>query len=259
MKKTICHIVQFVLLGLFVTACTSITSSPSEVFKNQTADQIFLSGEEAIAKGQYASAVQHFEGLDSLYPFNEHAEQADIDLIYAYYKTGDEPSAVASADRFIHLYPRSEHVDYVYYMKGLANYEQDRGWFLRYLPVDISQRDPGTARQAFDDFGTLLRLFPHSVYAPDAQKRMIYLRNLFARHDIQVATYYMQRGAYVAAANRANYVVQHYQQTPSVIDALGIMVKAYRKLGLNDRADDAYRVLEVNYPDSSVLRRVKNS
>ena len=242
------------LLGL-ITGCNT-TTSPSEMFKGQPADQIFTEGEEALANARYSNAVQHFEALDSLYPFDKHAEQALLDSIYAYYKSGDEASAVAAADRYLHLYPRSAHADYAYYIKGLANYDQDRSWFLRYLPIDWSERDLGTARQAFNDFSQLIRLYPTSRYVPDAKQRMIHLRNVLARSEIHVAQYYMQRGAYVAAANRANYVVQHYQQTPSVADALVVMVKAYRQLGLTDRANEALRVLRLNFPNSPEIKKL---
>lgn len=255
MKKIATVSLLLLLMGL--VGCTTVTTSPAESFKGQSAQQIFSGGEEALAKGHYSKAVQHFEALDVLYPFEQNAEQAMLDSIYAYYKAGDNASAIATADRFLHLYPRNPHADYVYYMKGLANYEQDKSWFLRYLPVDWSERDLGSARQAFKDFSELVRLYPSSRYAADARQRMVHLRNILARSEMNVATYYMQREAYVAAANRANYIVQHYQQTPSVQEALVVMVKAYRKLGLPERANEAMRVLELNYPNSSVVKELR--
>ncbi len=238
-----------------LAACSS-TTDPAEKFKNLSAEQIYQGGEVALAKGHESEAIQHFEGLDALYPFSVNSEQAQLDLMYAYYKSGDNASAAAAAERFIRFYPRSAHVDYAYYVKGLANFDQDRGWFQRYLPTDLSQRDPGTSRQAFDDFSTLLRLFPTSVYAPDARQRMIYLRNLFAAHELHIAQYYYKRAAYVAAANRANFVVQHYDGTPQVEEALGVMVRSYRKLGLQTPAQQALAVLQLNYPHGKVLQKL---
>jgi len=234
-------------------ACAS-TTDPAEKYKNKTAEQIYQGGEAALAKGHDSSAIEHFEALDALYPFGANAEQAQLDLMYAYYASGDSPSAAAAAERFIRLYPRSVHVDYAYYIKGLAEFNQDRGWFQRYLPTDLSQRDPGTMSQAFTDFSTLLRLFPDSVYAPDARQRMVYLRDLFSKHELHIAKYYFRRTAYVAAANRANYIVQHYDGTPQVEEALGIMVRSYRQLGLQEPAQQALAVLQMNYPNGTVLK-----
>ncbi len=237
-------------------AACSTTTDPAEKFKNQSAEQIYQGGEVALAKGHESDAIQHFEALDALYPFGNNAEQAQLDLMYAYYHSGDNASAAAAAERFIRLYPRSPHADYAYYVKGLADFDQDRGWFQRFVPTDVSERDPGTARQAFDDFNALLRIYPDSVYAPDARQRMIYLRNLFAGHELHVARYYYQRKAYVAAANRANYIVQHYNGTPQVENALGLMVRCYQKLGLQTSAQQALAVLQLNYPNGKILHNL---
>ena len=243
------------LAGSLLAACSTPTD-PTEKFKNKTAEQIYQGGEVALAKGRESTAIEHFEALDALYPFGANAEQAQLDLMYAYYQSGDNASASATAERFIRLYPRSVHADYAYYIKGLADFDQDRGWFQRYLPTDLSQRDPGTMSQAFDDFNALLKIYPDSVYAPDARQRMIYLRNLFAEHNLHIAQYYFRRAAYVAAANRANYVVQHFDGTPQVEDALGIMVRSYRKLGLQVPEQQALSVLQLNYPNGSVLKNL---
>lgn len=247
-------------LPLILLSACSATTDPAVMFKNQSAEQIYQGGERALAKREYSSAVQHFEGLDTLYPFSDNSEQAQLDLIYAYYKTYDMASTAATAERFIRLYPRSQYVDYAYYMKGVADFEQDRGWLQRVFPVDLSDRDPGTTVQAFTDFQQLLQFFPNSPYAPDARQRMIYLRNLFAKHELFVAQYYLRRGANVAAINRANYILQHYDATPSVQEALGVMVQAYRKLGMQEEADQTLQVLALNYPHGKVIEDLlKNS
>lgn len=251
--KFVKHVLVLTSICL-LAACATTTKDPAVIFKNQSEEQIYHGGEVSLAKHNLSEAIQHFEGLDSLYPFGPHAEQSQLDLIYAYYETGDNASAAATADRFIRTYPRSAHVDYAYYIKGLADFDQNRGWFEKYLPLDLTQRDPGTARQAFTDFDQLLRLFPNSPYAPDARQHMVYLRNLFAGYELSVAKYYLQRGAYVAAANRANYIVQHYDGTQQVQEALGIMVQSYRALGLTGLADQALEVLRLNYPNGPVLK-----
>lgn len=233
---------------MLVAACSNTTLDPVAAFKDQSASQIFHDGEIELANRNYSEAIRHFEALQILYPFGLHTEQAQLDLIYAYYMNDDTVSASAAAERFIHLYPRSQSVDYAYYMRGLADFEQDRGWLQKYLPIDEALRDPGTARQAFTDFSQLLKLFPESCYACDARQRMIYLKDLFAKHEIRVAQFYMHRGAYVAAANRANYILQHYQEASSVPDALVVLIKAYSRLHLTKPAHDAWDVLKLNFP-----------
>jgi outer membrane protein assembly factor BamD len=246
----------FFLIPLLVVinGCSSTATDPATIYKNHTEEQIFQAGELSLAKRQYSNAVQQFEALDALYPFGTHDEQAELDLIYAYYENDDVTSSAAAATRFIRIYPRSNRVDYAYYMKGLADFEQDRGWLQRYFPTDLSQRDPGTTRQAFDDFNRLLQLFPNSVYAPDARQRMIYLRNQFAKYELHIANYYFRRGAYVAAINRASYIIQHYDGSPEVENALGLMVKSYRRLGLTELANQSQQILVLNYSNGPVLK-----
>lgn len=249
------HFIVLASIITVVSGCSSLTDTTTD-FQNQTAGQIYQGGERALAKNEYSRAIKHFEALDTLYPFTENTEQAQLDLMYAYYQSGDNASAAATAERFIRLYPRSTHTDYAYYLKGLANFEQDRGWFLRYAWVDLSKRDPGSMRQAFNDFSQLVQLYPHSPYAPDARQRMIYLRNMFAEYELHVADYYFKRGAFVAAANRANYLVQHFDGTPQIEQALGIMVKSYRNLGLQQPAEQALQVLRLNFPHGKVLQQL---
>ncbi|MBB71558.1 MAG: outer membrane protein assembly factor BamD [Legionellales bacterium] len=250
------QIALFIIIGLTVilSACSGEKKTPADIFKGQTAEQIFQGGEKALAKGSYKDAIKHFEGLDSLYPFSKYEEQAQLDIIYAYYRDEDYASANAAATRFTRLYPRSAHVDYAYYMKGLSNFNQNRGVIQKYVNVDLSQRDLGTARKSFDDFADLIQRFPKSKYAPDARERMIYLRNLMASYELNVAEFYMLYEDYVAASNRANYIVNHYQQAPAVVPALGIMVQAYRKLHMDKLADETLKVLAVNYPNSETYK-----
>lgn len=214
--------------------------------------QLYEEALSAMDSDNYTLAVEKLQLLEARYPFGRYSEQAQLELIYAYFKTYEPESAAAAADRFIRLHPNHDNIDYAYYMKGLTAFEQDRSFLTRYLPLDETQRDPGAARDSFDAFATLVNRYPESEYAPDAQKRMQYLKNRLAAHEIHVASYYMKRQAWVAAANRGRYVVENFQETPSVPDALAIMGEAYTELRLTDLAQDAYRVLELNFPDYEV-------
>lgn len=253
---------KWVMVGLLagtlsLAACSSDKANPiSDAFKGQSAQQIFDQGEKSLAKKSYKDAIKHFEGLAALYPFSDYQQQAQLDLIYAYYMDQDYPSAQAASDRYIHLFPRSPHVDYAYYMKGLSDFSIDRAFGSKLVNLDLASRDLSTTKQAFNDFSQLVELYPDSPYTPSARARMIYLRNLLATHELEVASFYMKHKSYVAAINRANYVVQHYQQSPAVIPALGVLANAYHKLELNKQADQITAILALNYPDSSVYKQL---
>jgi outer membrane protein assembly factor BamD len=233
------------IIGLS-SGCMSMFEKEEEKTRNWTASQFYNKASGALAEGDYETAIKYYELLEARYPFGKYAMQAQLDVAYAYYKDGESDSAIAAADRFIRVHPRDPHVDYAYYLKGLSNFNRSIDIMTRFLPTDISQRDAGAAYESFNDFAELVRRYPSSQYAADARKRLIYLRNLIAQHEVHVANYYMKRGAYLAAANRCKEVVEKYQRTPAVEDALVIMVEAYGKLNLNDLAADAKRVLEYN-------------
>lgn len=171
---------------------------------------------EALDKKSYQKAVALYEALEARYPFGDYAPQAQLNVAYAYYKNDDPEAALAAADRFIKTHPRNPSVDYAYYLKGLVNYNRGIGFLDRFLPTDSSQRDPGAARDAFDNFQDLTRRFPNSQYAADAKQRMVALRNNLAMYEIHVADFYMRRHAYEAAVNRANHVIKEFQRTPAV-------------------------------------------
>lgn len=240
-------------LGL-LAACssTNFTQDPAQQFQHYTAEQIYIKGKQNLARRNYNRAVTEYEALQSLYPFGGYAEKGQLNLIYAYYKAGDYASAVAAAELYIQVYPRSKNVDYAYYMRGLADYNSGRTWVQRALPINMSERDLTAPKQAFYDFRELVQLFPNSKYAPDARQRMIALRDMFAQHELTVARYYYKRGAYVGAANRASYLIKHYDTTPQVKPALVLLVRSNRKLHLTKAANDALRVLELNYPGTKV-------
>ena len=216
-------------------------------FQGVSAQQLYTESKKAIAKGEYTSAIKRLEALDTMYPFNDYAEQAQLDLIYAYYKKEDYPSTAATAERFIHLYPRAKRVDYAYYMKALANFQQTRGALASLFPMDDSWRDPGTQSQAYSDFATLVQKFPDSKYKANSLQRMIYLRNMFAQRELNTATYYYEHKKFVAAVERAGYLIQTYPQAPSAKKALSIMYYGNLAMGLNQAANDALVVYQATY------------
>lgn len=211
--------------------------------------KFYESAQSSLRSGNYADAVNKLQLLEARFPFGRYAEQSQLEIVYAYYRSGQPEATRAAADRFIRLHSQHPNVDYAYYLKGMASFEADQNFLEKFVPLDPATRDPGAARQSFDDFSDLVRRFPDSQYAPDAQKRMVYLRNLMAEYEVNVGRYYIRRGAYIAAANRGRYVFENFQQTPSVPDALAIMVEAYQLLEMPDLANEAYLVLSSNYPN----------
>lgn len=224
----------------------------AEAFKNMTAQQILADGEKQLASHDYKDAIKRFEAIDALYPFGPEAEQSQVDAIYAYYKADEIDAAIAAADRYIHLYPQGPHTDYAYYMKGVINFDRSKHWFQKWHPVTTEQRDLAYMQQAFVDFNDLLSLFPHSIYAKDAYEHMLSVRNYLAQHELNVANFYFMRKAYVAAANRAGYIVKHYPGAPQTFAALKVMYKSYLELGAQDQANDTLRIIKLNYPREKI-------
>jgi len=202
--------------------------------------------------GNWNAAVDTLQLLEEYYPFGAYAEQAQLELIYSYYQAREFESAIAAADRFIRLHPQHRSVDYAYYMKGIASYHSDTA-ITKALVTDVTNRDSGTSKEAFNHFNLLIQKYPKSSYALDAQKRMIYLRNIIARYEIHVANYYFRRGAFIAAANRGRYVVENMQNTPAVPDGLAVMAQAYHLLEMPELAKSATKVLATNFPDHPAL------
>ena len=227
-----------------LTACSSSTDKK----ENMTERDLYLEAERYLRNDNYDMAEKDLQLLESRFPFGPYAEQAQLELIYAQYRGYKSDAAIASAERFIRLHPQHPNVDYAYYMKGLANYTEGTGLIERFLPTDMTERDPGKALQSFEDFRQLLNRFPDSPFAGDARARMTYLRARLARYEVNVANYYFRRKAYLAAANRGRYVVENYQQTEAVGDALAVMVQAYQLLGLDDLSNDSLLVLRTNFP-----------
>jgi len=240
----------FLALLLLLSGGCSLLPEQIDETKDWSASQLYSEAKQKLNEKNYEKAIEYFEILEARYPFGRYAQQAQLEIAYAYYKYDEPDLAIAAADRFIKIYPRHENIDYAWYLKGLINYSRGKTIADKLLPQDPSERDTFTMRAAYDDFNQLVQQFPASIYAADAAQRMIFLRNNMAEYEIHAAKYYMRRKAYVAAANRGEYVVENYQRTPAVEEALVIMARAYRKLGMRDLESDAIRVLRLNYPDS---------
>jgi len=219
----------------------------------ETEREFYDSAQGSLRAGNFQDAVLKLQRMEARFPFGRYAEQAQLELIFAYYRSLQPESARVAADRFIRLHPQHINVDYAYYLRAMASYDEDRSFLSDILPIDPSTRDPGSARTAFNDFAQLIQRYPESKYAPDAQQRMVHLRNLLANYEVHVGRYYIERGAYIAAANRGRYIFQNYQQTPAVADGLAIMVEPYKLLGMDTLASEALEVLSLNHPEHPQL------
>ncbi len=251
--------VLFILcLGFALTGCETLKSlteggsskeeKPDE-YKDWDAKKFYNDAKAAMSKGSYSKAIELYEALESRYPFGDYAAQTQLDVAYAYYKNEDAESALAAADRFIKINPRSPYLEYAYYLKGLINYNRDITFLSRFIPTDSTQRDQNNGKEALAIFTELEKRFPKSKYLPDAKQRVVALRNNLAMHEVKIARFYLRRKAYMAAANRASTVVKDFERTSAVPYALQVMQEAYTKLGLEDLARDTQQIYNQNYPD----------
>lgn len=239
-----------VLLGL--SAC-SLLPEKAEETKGWSATKLYSEAMEELDGGHYERSIQLFEKLESSYPFGTYAQQAQMNIAYANYKAQDQAQALAAVERFIKLHPNHANVDYMYYLRGLINFN-DQISFLNFIyEQDPTERDPKATREAFAAFKALVEKFPNSQYAPDSVERMKYLINAMASYEVHVARYYFRRGAYLASVNRAQGVLADYRDSPSIEEALFIMIRGYEKLGNKQLHDDALRVFKQNYPNSKFL------
>lgn len=241
-----------VLLALLIGGCGLLPEVKDET-ASWSPQKLYTEAKDAMSDGAYDRAIKLFEQLESRYPYGAYAQQAQIQVAYAYFKQNEQASALAACDRFIKLHPDHPNVDYVYYLKGLINFNEDLGVFANITRQDQTERDPKAARDSFNAFRELSTKFPDSKYTQDALLRMRYLVNALAFHETHVARYYYKRGAYLAAANRAQYAIQTYPDAPAREDALYVMISSYQALGLKDLRDDSERILRQNYPTSPYL------
>ncbi|MGP8035010.1 MAG: outer membrane protein assembly factor BamD [Steroidobacteraceae bacterium] len=233
-----------VLLAVSAGGCRS---HREKALAKQTPEQLFKTATKQLANNNYSGAIKVFETLTARFPFTDEARQARIDLIYAYYRAGETESATDAADTFIRENPTHPRVDYAYYLKGLVDFERPPNAIERLFRADLTQRPPTNARKAFASFKIVVEQYPKSDYAHDALQRMVYLRDRLASYDVHVARYYLKRGAYVAAAQRAKGAIEQYDGAPAVREALAIMIECYDKLGLDPLAAQAREVYAANY------------
>ena len=247
--------VLLLLAASFVVSCAWFgdDEDEDEFAGLSTEEQFYQRALDQLTNQNFRGAISTYEALESRFPFGRFAAQAQIEIVYAYYRSGDREAARAAAQRFIRLHPDSENIDYAYYMLGLSSFDDNSGFLDRFVPVDPTKRDPGRTEESFNDFSQLLALYPDSPYAADARARMIYLRNNLAAYEIHVANYYLERRAFIAAQRRSQYVVENFQGTPAVADAVAIMVECYLRLGLNDLADTSLALLQENYPEHPAI------
>ncbi|GGY03751.1 outer membrane protein assembly factor BamD [Litchfieldella qijiaojingensis] len=237
-----------------LAGCASTGTDNDSDVPQLSENELYEQARSALDSGNYSNAVDRLEALDTRYPFGDHAEQAQLELIYAYYQVDNWEAARAAASRFIRLNPDHPQVDYAYYMRGLAAFQAGRFSLERLRLIDISKRDLGASRDAYTDFRELVQRFPDSEYAPDARQRIVYLRNVLAEHELHVADFYLRKGAYLAAVERGRWVIEHYPESSATRDALAVMVEGYMGLEMRDRAREVLTVLIENDPGNERLR-----
>jgi outer membrane protein assembly factor BamD len=245
MKK---YYIPLIISILSSSGCSLSSKDEVKTANNWPVERVYSEAKAALNAGDYRTALQHYSQLEARFPFGEYAQQALLESAYAQYKDDDPETAIATIDRFMRVYPLNSNMDYAIYLRGLTNFTRDIGIMEKYIPRDETQRDPGSALLALRDFTTLVNRYPKSKYSEDTSQRIVYLRNRLAQHEVNVAHYYMKRSAYLAAANRGKYVIENYPRTPAMPEALLVMAKAYKIMGLNTLSADALRVLKLNYP-----------
>jgi outer membrane protein assembly factor BamD len=237
-------------MAIGIGGCATSEYDPTA---NWTADQLYADARGELDSGNWAAAIKALQKLESRYPFGRYAQQAQLDLAWASYKEGERAEALLSVERFIRLHPTHDRLDYAFYLKGLINFNSREGLIARMAGQDLSERDQQASREAYEAFKQVISRFPESRYAEDSLARMKFLVNAMAAGEVHIARYYYSRGAYVAAANRAQDVVAMYEQTPAMEEALNLMFISYDKLGLDELRDDTLRVLERTFPQSRFL------
>lgn len=252
MQKNLMKCAAILMLAA-LSACSLLPEKIDET-KAWSAAKLYSEARDELSSGSYDKAIALFEKLESRYPFGTYAQQAQMEIAYSYYRQADQVQALAAVERFIKLHPNHPNVDYVYYLRGLINFNDKSNFIELIYSQDPTERDPKATREAFDAFKQLAERFPRSIYTPDAISRLKYLVNAMAQYEVHVAKYYYRRKAYLAAVNRAQAAVNDYRDAPAIEEALLVIVRSYDKLGLIDLRDDAERVFKQNFPKSALLK-----
>ncbi len=237
--------------ALAIAAC----SSRDRAAENLQPEKLYDRAHSLLLGGDYRGAVRYYEGLEARYPFSEQARQGRLDIIYAYYRSKEQESAIDAADQFIRENPTHPRVDYAMYIKGLVYFERSPNFLERWFNTDLTERPPQDVRRAFEAFDALIRQHPDSEFAHDARQRMIFLRNRLAEYEVYVAEHYLKRQAYVAAIARARYCIENFDGAPAVREALEVMISAYKGMGLDDLAERSQEVFALNYPNAEAERK----
>jgi len=246
------RIAVYFLVALFCLAGCSGSNEDETI--GWSAQRLYGEAKDAMASKDWPRAVKYLEKLEARYPYGRFAQQAQLEIAYCNYKDGERAPALAAIDRFIKMYPNHDYADYAWYLKGLINFNDNYGILANLATPDVSDRDPKSSRESFSAFKEVITRFPDSKYVPDATLRMRYLVNGLASHEVHVARYYMKRGAYLAAANRAQYAIRNYPQAPALEEAVFVLVLAYDRLGMDELRDGADRVMRTNFPESRYLK-----
>jgi outer membrane protein assembly factor BamD len=249
------RLVAAALIAIGLSGCGIFGPDAADRTLRLTPEQLYAEARDEMSSGRYGEAIKLLGKLESRYPFGVWAQQAQVDTAYAHYRENDRTQALIAIERFIRLHPTSDFLDYAYYLKGLINFNDDQGVLARFGGQDLSERDHRATRESFEAFRQVATRFPQSKYAEDSLARMNYLVNAMASGDVHIARFYYLRGAYVAAASRAQDVIQQYQETPAVEEALFILMKSYEQLGLDELRADAERVMKKNFPNSELYAR----
>jgi len=245
----------FLITPLILSGCASLSS---EMPENWDVQRLYEEGVDSLKHDDYTFAIEYFEMMESRFPFEQLTQQAMLMNAFSYYKVNDPESAIATADRFIKLYPTHTEVDYAYYLRGLAHFHSRDSFMDDLFNIDPAQRDPESVQRSFHYFAELVNRHPNSQYVSDAKQRMQFLRNSLARNEVYVAQHYVERGAYISAVNRSKNVLERFNGTPAMGDALATMVQAYIHLKHFELAQDALQVLQLNYPEHPDIRKLKN-
>ena len=234
-------------LALTLAGC-GLFGEKKDARKDWTAADYYKAAKEEFDNHNWDSSIKLYEALESKFPFGRFAQQAQLEVAYAYYKQGDSAQAISALDKFIKLHPNHPNLDYALYLKALVNFKEDLGPLARVISQDLADRDPKAARESFEGFKELVTRYPESRYAPDSRERMVYLVEALARQEIHVARYYLSRGAYLAAVNRAQDAIVKFPNSPIHRDALEVMIEGYDRMGMATLRDDARKVMQKNYP-----------
>ena len=244
-------------LALALGGC-SLFGDKVDPRKDWTAAEYYKAAKEEFDNHNWDAAIKLYEALESKFPFGRFAQQAQLEVAYAYYKQGESAQSISALDKFIKLHPNHPNLDYALYLKALVNFKEDLGPLAKVISQDLADRDPKAARESFEGFKELVTRFPDSRYTPDARERMIYLVEALARQEIHVARYYLSRGAYLAAVNRSQDAIVKFPNSPIHKDALEVMIEGYDRMGMPELRDDARKVLQKNYPSERMAEQGEN-